>query len=252
MENILKSALKKNQQRTEARPAKSERKDVDGYLSEIRAFESDRVAMAKHSAKTAWKVAMGAGAVAILSLVAVVTMLPLKTSEPYLIKVDRSTGSTDVVHPLRDGKGASYGEVLDKYWIDQFIVARDGYEWETIQTSFNTMKLMTTPKTFGAYSQTVVGKNSLTKVFVDQKSMRIDVQDISFLPSTNGEEKLAQVRFVRHVMNNHGEDDKEYKPTYWTATLSYDYRSTIRTENERRLNPLGFRVTSYREDQIIK
>lgn len=252
MENVLKSVFKKNQQRTQAPQAKTERKDVDGYLNEIRNFESDRVELAKQSAKTAWKVAAGAGAVAILSLLAVVTMLPLKTSEPYLIKVDRDTGSTDVVHPLRDGKGASYGEVLDKYWIDQFIVARDGYEWETIQTSYNTMKLMTTPKTFGAYNQTVLGDNSLTKVFADQKSMRIDVQDISFLPSTNNDQKLAQVRFVRHVVNSHGEDDKLYKPTYWTATLSYDYRSTIRTENERRLNPLGFRVTSYREDQIIK
>lgn len=252
MSQSIDAVLESNQERSKARPSKGSKKAVDNYLNEIKAFEADRVALAQSSAKTAWKVATGAGLVAVLSLLAVVMLTPIKTVEPYLLKVDNATGYADVVRPLKDAEGISYGEVMDKYWLNQFIITRNGYEWETIQSSYNTMKLMTNVKVFGAYTRTVIGEKSLAKVFADKKSMRIEVQGITFLPSTDKYHTLAQVRFVRHVETKKGETDRAYSPTYWTATLSFDYEATIRTEDERRLNPLGFRVTSYREDRVIE
>jgi type IV secretion system protein VirB8 len=252
MSQPIDAALASNQARSKAHPSKGSKKAVDDYLNEIKAFESDRVALAQSSAKTAWKVATGAGLVAILALLAVVMLTPIKAVEPYLLKVDNATGYADVVRPLKDAEGISYGEVLDKYWLNQFVITRNGYEWETIQSSYNTMKLMTNAKVFGAYTKTVLGEKSLAKVFSDKKSMRIEVQGITFLPSTDKYNKLAQVRFVRHVETDKGEDDRAFNPTHWTATLSFDYDAIIRTEDERRLNPLSFRVTSYREDRVIE
>ena len=252
MKNTIDIVLENNLQRSGSKPSKGNKKEVDNYLAQIKSFESDRVALAQQSAKTAWKIAIGAGVIAMLAVLAVVMLTPLKKVEPYLLKVDNTTGYVNIVHPLKDAKGVSYGEVLDKYWLNQFVITRNGYEWKTIQSSYNTMKLMTNVKVFGAYKRTVMGEKSLSTLFANKKSMKIEVQGITFLPSTDKYNRLAQVRFVRNVETNKGEPDREYKPTYWTATISFDYDSTIRTEGERRLNPLGFRVTSYREDRVIK
>lgn len=251
MENALDIALEDNKSKAQARYSKSDNKPVDVFLNQIRAFEEDRVSLAKQSAKTAWKVATGFGLLAVLSVGAIAVMMPLKHTEPYLLKVDNVTGYTDVVKPLTDAKGVSYGEVLDKYWLNQFIIERNGYEWETIQNSFNTVKLMSNRQVFGAYSYYITGDKSPTKIFSDKRVIRIDVQGITFLPATSKEQAIAQVRFTRHIENNEGVAAIGYKPTQWTATITFDYRAPIKTEDERRLNPLGFQVTSYREDRNL-
>ncbi|OED65899.1 conjugal transfer protein TraG [Vibrio tasmaniensis ZS-17] len=251
MENTLDIALEENQSKAQSRPSKADSKPVDAFLNQIKSFEEDRVSLAKQSAKTAWKVAAGFGVLAMLSVVAIVVMMPLKQIEPYLLKVDNTTGYTNVVRPLTDAKGVSYGEVLDKYWLNQFVIERNSYEWETIQNSFNTVKLMSGRQVFGAYSNYIKGDSSPTKLFSDKRVIRITVEGITFLPATSKEQTLAQVRFTRYIENSEGEAALGYEPTQWTATITFDYQSSIKTEDERRLNPLGFQVTSYREDRNL-
>lgn len=251
METTLDSALAENKSQASPHPTKKAGQVVDQYLNEIKEFETDRVALAKQSANKAWKVATAFGALAFLAVGAVVVMMPLKTIEPYLLKVDMTTGHTEVVRPLNDAKGVSYGEVLDKYWLNQFVIARNGYEWETIQNSFNTVKLMSGRQVFGAYSNYIKGDKSPTKTFADKKVIKLTVQGVTFLPTTSKDEALAQVRFTRVIENNQGAPALGYAPTQWTATVTFDYRASITTEDERLLNPLGFQVTSYREDRIL-
>ena len=251
METTLDSALAENKSQASPHPVKKIGQVVDKYLNEIKEFENDRVALAKESATKAWKVATAFGALAFLAVGAVVVMMPLKHIEPYLLKVDSATGHTEVVRPLRDAKGISYGEVLDKYWLNQFVIARNGYEWETIQNNFNTVKLMSGRQVFGAYSYYIKGDNSPTKMFEDKKVIVATVQGVTFLPTKPNEEALAQVRFTRTIETNEGAPALGYAPTQWTATVTFDYRASINTEDERLLNPLGFQVTSYREDRIL-
>lgn len=251
MENTLDIALEENKSKAQSRPSKADNKPVDEFLSQIKSFEEDRVLLAKQSAKTAWKVAAGFGFLAVLAVMAVVVMMPLKQIEPYLLKVDNATGYTNVVRPLADAKGVSYGEVLDKYWLNQFVIERNSYEWETVQNSFNTVKLMSNRKVFASYSNYITGDQSPTKIFSNKRVIRITVQGITFLPATSKDQGLAQVRFTRYIENNEGVSAIGYEPTKWTATITFDYQSSIKTEDERRLNPLGFQVTSYREDRNL-
>lgn len=251
MENTLDIALEENKSKAQSCPSKADNKPVDQYLAQIKSFEEDRVSLAKQSAKTAWKVATGFGVLAVLAVVAIVVMMPLKQIEPFLLKVDNSTGYTNVVRPLADAKGLTYGEVLDKYWLNQFVIERNSYEWETVQNSFNTVKLMSNRKVFASYSNYITSDKSPTKIFTDKRVIRIAVQGITFLPATSKDQALAQVRFTRYIENNEGVSAIGYEPTKWTATITFDYQAPIKTEDERRLNPLGFQVTSYREDRNL-
>ena len=55
------------------------RKKIPEHLEEARTFEEDRVSAAKRSEKIAWRVAMVAGLISIVSVGAVAALTPLKT-----------------------------------------------------------------------------------------------------------------------------------------------------------------------------
>jgi len=225
---------------------------ADRYLQEIKAFEEDRIGLAKQSAKRAWMVAAGFGVIAVLAILAVVGLTPFKEVEPFLVRVDNSTGHTDIMRPLADAQSLTYGEVLDRYWLRIYVTERNSYDWENVQHSYNTVKLMSNANVFGEYSSAIKGENSPVKTFVDQRKIAISVSDVSFLPAISKDSTLAQIRFKRDVTTSDGKPVVGYKTTLWTATITFDYLATINTETERQLNPLGFRVTSYREDRVTQ
>ncbi|EOG7748415.1 virB8 family protein [Vibrio cholerae] len=251
MNNPIDTILDENKERTSLPENKETKAQVDDYLAQMKEFEEDRIELAKSDAKKAWRVAAGFGVVAVISILALMLMTPLKQTVPYLLMVDQN-GNTSFAKPLSDAEQVSYGEALDKYWVNTFLVARNGYEWETIQNSYNTVKLMSTDKVFAPYDTYIRSKESPEVLFGENNSLRVVANNITFLPQTSEEFLIAQVQFSREVLNKKGLADPLYKKTFWTATLTFDYLAEIKTEADRMLNPLAFRVTSYREDRILK
>ncbi len=243
-------AFDENKSNIKKQNNKVDNQAAERYLREIRDFENDRVALAKSSAKTAWKVATGAGVIALLSVVALVGLTPLKRVENYMTLVDPQTGIAHILKPMSNAEKTTYGEVLDKFWINRFIVERNSYDWQTVQLSYNTVELMASDKVFNAYSKAIRAIDSPLEVFGDKSSVKTHVNAISFLPSTDKDSQLVQVHFTRQVVSSSGELSSMLEPTKWSATITFDYLAVIKTEDERTLNPLGFRVTSYREDRI--
>jgi type IV secretion system protein VirB8 len=252
MTNPIDKALIKNKSKVSSSSKKENVKDVDDYLQAIHEFESDRVELAKSSAKTAWKVALASCSVTLLAVLALVLLTPLKTVEPYVVRVNNSDGSVSILRPLSDAEPITYGDVLDKYWARKFIVARNGYEWETIQDNYNVVGLMSNRVVFTAYKTYIKAPNSPVATFSDKKRIKINIQDVTFLPSASKDRTLAQVRFSRDVINRAGITAVGFEPTYWNATITLDYLTDIKTADERKINPLGFRVTSYTEDRVLK
>ena len=250
MSNEIEQSFDANKANIQKPQTKADNIAAERYLKEIREFENDRVAIAKANAKTAWKVAGGFGAIAILAVIALVGLTPLKRIENYMWLVDPQTGITHILKPMTDTKKISYGEVLDKFWINRFITERNSYDWKLVQHSYNTVKLMTNAKVFNAYAKAIRAKDSPLEVFGEKNSVITDVNSISFLPNSSTTQKLAQVHFTRQVVSSSGELSSVLEPTKWSATITFDYLSEIKTEDERKLNPLGFQVTSYREDRI--
>lgn len=252
MKHEINETLAKNKGEASLSSKTPKNKNIDEYLAAMAGFESDRISLAKSSAKKAWQVAFGFAVIAGLSIIAVVVLAPLKTVEPYVVRVDDATGAVKILRPLVEAESITYGEVLDKYWSRKFITARNSYNWETIQDNFNLVRLMGNRTVFTTYSTSVKSLKSPVNLFSDKKRIKIDIEDVSFLPNSDDTITLAQVRFSREVINITGKTDPEYDITFWNATITFDYLAEINTADERTLNPLGYRVTSYSEERVFK
>ncbi|AIW17509.1 virB8 family protein [Vibrio tubiashii] len=246
----LEKAFSSNREKMQAKDSKEVSNAAKSLIEQKMKFEEDRVELAKSDAKKAWKVAAGFGVVAILSIGAVIGLTPLKTVVPVMILVDSLTGQTKIIDSLEDSKAVSYGEILDKYWTKQFVIYYNSYDWKTVQSNYNAVELMSDKSVFTPYSKMMQGKKSPVEILGDTNSINIKVTSITFLPSSQEDNMVAQVSFVRDVVDGNGVTAQKYKPTSWEATLTFDYLTDITTEEERLINPLAYRVTSYREDIV--
>ncbi|MCQ9124686.1 virB8 family protein [Rodentibacter caecimuris] len=212
------------------------------HFQQVTKFEQDRLAFHKTMAK----VGLGFGAMGIIvglaAVGAVFYLTPLKTVEPFVIRVDNSTGFTDIVQPLSNAKEKTYGEELDKYWLARFIEERESYNWEFALNSLKTVELMSSRNVFAEYDTYIRSQVSPLYLFKDRRKIKVQIHSIAFVTD------VAHIRFSKQVLDSKGNPDNSIPTTYWLATAAYDYKHKIEFEKQRRINPLGFQVTSYRID----
>ncbi len=82
-----------------------------------------------------------ASLLACVSVAAVVALTPLKTVEPFVIRVDNSTGIVEVVSALSSAAG-TYDEEVTKYFAARYVRAREGYVWSDAEENFRIASLM--------------------------------------------------------------------------------------------------------------
>ncbi len=227
---------------TKPKTKREANKRTKAHFDSVNKFEKDRISFHK----TMGKIGLIFGGLGILTglagVIAVAGLTPLKTVEPFAIRVDNNTGYTDIVKPLKNSEETSYGEELDKYWLARFIIERESYDWQLVQTSYDSVKLMTTPNLFNEYSSYITSPVSPVNVFKQTKKIKVQILSVSFIGD------VGQVRFSKQVLDSSGEPDLNIPTTYWLATASFDYKHKIELEKDRRINPLGFQVTGYRVD----
>lgn len=250
--NTVDSALMDNKSKADKRANSDHKKAAEAYINQARKFEEDRVQLAHQSRKNAWIFSGVSAFISILLAISIIVMMPLKTVDYRLLTVNQDTGMTEIVQPMADAEFTTYGEVLDKYWINKYIIERGNYDWETVQNAYNYMEKLSSAKVFSAYNTYIRSKTSPVEVFGDTKTVKLSNISISFLPTSNEDHMLAQVTFTKTVYNNDGSPSVEFKPTIWNSTISFDYQKDVKKEEERLVNPLGFRVTSYREDRVLR
>lgn len=205
-------------------------------------WESSRVLSVEKSERRAWRIAFVAVGVSVLSIAAIAMMMPLKESVPYVIRVDNVTGVPDIVTAIKD-KAVTGDEVMDKYWLAQYVRARETYDWYTLQRDYNTVGMLSSPNVGQGYAQLFEGKDAIDKT--NGKTLRTTVDIVSVVP---GAKNTGTVRFIKTTKRV----DQEASPgtvTKWVATIAYEYRSTaLVKESARLVNPFGFQVLTYRVD----
>ena len=203
-------------------------------------WEASRIQQIEKSERRAWSVVLlEAGVIGALA-VAIALMLPLKETQPYVLKVDKSTGTTEIM-TVANVKDVNYEDTQDKYWLNQYIRSRETYDWRTVENDFIKTREMSDANVFLPYSKLFEGNDSLEKKIGDKKRVVTEIQSV--VPNGNG---IATVRFIKKTIDNQsGEESK----SLWTATIGYEYHPEFKVKEENRLiNPFGFKVTSYRVD----
>lgn len=209
------------------------------YFERARRFDQDRVIAAHRSRRVAWAVAGVASAIALASVVAVAGLTPLKTVEPFVVRVDNSTGIVDVVSGLKSGP-LEYDEAVRKWFSARYVRAREGFAASEAEESFRTVMLMSAPSEQTRFAAWFSGRNpeSPQNIYGDRATVRIKVKTIALIGSN-----VIQVRYLRTMTRG-----DEVQQTHWIATLTYSFVNAPMSEQDRLVNPLGFLVSDFRAD----
>lgn len=213
--------------------------DNKEYLAAAKGWEADGVVRAKRSERIAWRIAIAGVIVALAAVAAVAGLAPFKEVEPFVIRVDKNTGYTDIITRV-DEQSMTPNEAIDKFFLSDYVRAREGYSNAFAYSNYEKIGLMSAPTIGKKYYAAFRPENDKSPLNTHGQDGTIDVKvmSISFI-----DEGVASVRFSQHDENKGQERDSR-----WIATVAYTYENPPLTEAERLINPLGFQVISYRVD----
>jgi len=206
-------------------------------------WQADRY-QAVYVSRNRWLVtALAALGLAVSQAAALVILLPLKTSVPFLIK-EETSGAVITLRPLSGDPSVTYSESLRKYFIARYLIARETYDPMDLRDNFHLVDLMSGGGENRLFRQGVDPGNPASPIHVygAQTRRTIRIKSIAFLnPET------AQIRFT--ATEDHVSSPP--KMSDWIATLSYRFGAAPADDAERLINPVGFSVTHYRIDQEV-
>ena len=217
--------------------------DLKSYFAEAQSWDRDRFVAAARSRRIAWIVASVAIALAIVAVLAIMALTPLKMVVPYVVTVDRSTGATDVTQELRGDKSITYDEAIRKYFLADYVRAREGWIPQAREEFFRKVLALSTREEQARWTAFYKRDNpdSPQNQFTANDAVFVAIRSVAFI-SPN----VAQVRFVKLL-----ERDQQAIETPAIATITFDVLSKPETEAGRYANPLGFQVKSYRADAEV-
>ena len=209
-------------------------------------FESSVKYMIEQSNKKAWLITFISVFITIISIIAVCLLTPLKTVEPYVIRVDNVTGMVDIISTLNE-KEISSNEALDKYFVSKYIKAREGYYYDMLNQDYILVQLLSSNEVSQAYRKIYEGDNARDLKLGN--STQIEVSIISIVLNESNGVKTATARIN---LTNKNKNSMAQNTSTQVITLSYEYQVAQVDEENRLLNPLGFKVTNYRVDEEIR
>ncbi|SES42221.1 virB8 family protein [Rhizobium sp. NFR03] len=215
---------------------------LKSYFDKARRYDQDRLLRVERSARIAWCIATAASVVAALAVFSVAALTPLKTVEPFVIRVDNSTGIVDVVSALTSTAG-SYDEAVTKYFAARYVRAREGYVQSEAEENFRTVSLLSSAAEQTRFANLYSGSNpdSPQNLYGRNATSEITVKSISLISAD-----VVSVRYIRTVARG-----EETTMTHWVATLTYAYTNAPMSSTDRLTNPLGFVVSEYRADPEV-
>lgn len=217
--------------------------DLDAYLANARRWEQDLLLSAQRSKRLAWTVAAVSSGLTMVSVAAVAALAPLKSVEPFVIRVDNATGIVEAMSALTDGE-ARYDEAVTRYFLARYVRAREGYSFTEAPHAFRTVSLLSSGAEQQRFADLYRGSNPESpQVALGRSGLaEVRVKTIALLGPN-----LASVRYLRETRRG-----DETKTTHWIATVTFAYapKAVISTA-DRLTNPLGFLVSEYRADPEV-
>jgi type IV secretion system protein VirB8 len=212
------------------------------YFDEAQSWDRDLYRELSRSRRQAWIVAGASGGIASLALVALVLLLPLKESVPYVITKDRETGYVEVARAADDAS-LTEDEALSEFNIVRYVSARETYDPAGLQANYELVYASSSPEVFapydGLYRRGEPG--NLLDGYGRQTSVAVAIKNVSFLDPDRAFVRFSATRRTGSVE----------AVSHFAVTLRFRYVRPPSDARDRAKNPLGFQVMSYRRDQEI-
>lgn len=207
------------------------------YFEDGETWDQEIFANMLQSKTRAWLIAFFCMGIAVLSLLALLFLLPLKTFAPYVVTVDKSTGYVEVTKGLYDGKLTQDDAVTESSLV-RYVGARESYNPSILRENYDLVALMSSGSALQEFQQLWDGKNpdNPSVRMGGKASIDIRIKSVAFL-----NEKIAAVRFSR-IYRETG----VARTSDWNAVVDFQYVQKPMKMEDRFQNPLGFQITSYR------
>ena len=211
-------------------------------------FEASMHYMVEKSNKRAWGMAWFGMFLAAAALTALFLIMPLKTSVPYILKVDKDTGVVNI-ETVVDKKEMTENEAVSKFFASSYVMKREGYYYNFLSKDYYYVQLHSTPQVAKDYRKIYDGTdNSRDKKLGDKFFVEVDI--ISAVPGESAGIKNMTVRFILKTVDSESRMIKESIKKIVILSYKY-YPESELTEEERISNPLGFKVLDYRVNSEI-
>ena len=202
----------------------------------------DEVFFQLRSQRNRWMVvAVLALIMAVVSMGAVVALLPLKEVKPFVVMVDKTTGTAEKIVQVRPVSLAER-EAVRQAELVSYVIDRETYDIADNQTRIPDVLTRSQEQARNSLVAlwTKGSENYPPEIYKTRSRLLVKIISIALLTETT-----AQVRF-RKTLETEGE-----KPILrdFVATVGFNFQPRV----ERNLedvwkNPLGFIVTNYRVD----
>jgi type IV secretion system protein VirB8 len=216
---------------------------TEAYFVEAMAWDADRVAMKERSMRVAWRVAFFASSLLVMAIAALFVLMPLKRVEPFVIRVDSTSGIVDVV-PIYAG-GSAMPESVSRYFLSHYILVCERFNFSTAESDYEECGAFHTPQRnqqwYAAWAKT--NPDSPLNLYKDGTTIEAHITSLSFFTRGDGITDLAQVRYVKDKRQS---GSAEAQRTQWIATVRYAFAKPSNEPKTRGCNPLGFKIVDFR------
>jgi type IV secretion system protein VirB8 len=180
----------------------------------------------------------------LVMVLVIAQLTPLKTVEPFVIQVDQKSGITQTVDPLTV-KELTANEAVNNFFIVGYIRARETYDIHDLARNYNIVRIMSErDKVYPDFVMQADPNNPRSNA---ARLGSTGVRTVKFKSITYLNPQLVQARLLIEEKS----DNAGYTQQHKIALVGFEYIKLNLTNEERYINPLGFRVTDYRLDEDV-
>lgn len=210
------------------------------YYAEGATWERDIARRNRNSRALAWIVAAAMTVVAVTALGVLALLVPLKTYEPYMVVVDKTSGFVEVKRPMAEGP-LTQDEAVTMFNVVRYIKARETYDPKALKDNFDLAQLLAAGDAARELTEIYSPANpsNPVKLYGTNTEVSVSIKSVTF-PNN----RTALVRF-----STNEKSATNIVTRNWVSLVRFRYTSVPMRNEWRFDNPLGFQVLEYRRDQ---
>lgn len=221
--------------------AKAAEEGLVSYYQDGARWENDIVRSARRSRAMAWFLTLVFGIIALCSIMTLMLLVPLKSFEPYIVEVDKTTGFIEVTSGLTRTTNLTEQEAITQANVVRYIRAREKYDPYGVSDNFGMAQLLSTGTASEELTRlySVTNPENPTKRFGTNTAVAVEIKSVTFPNSST-----ALVRFASTARGT-----ADITVRHYIAVVRFRYTDTPLKNEWRFDNPLGFQVYDYQRDQ---
>lgn len=220
------------------------------YKHKARSWETDVVHHVKNQRNTAYIGILVLAFIAVCLAIAIAVLTPLKSIEPVVIEVERSTGNINLKTNLVDQvQNLTAKEAVIESLIAEYIIARKTYEYVDGEVTdgnvrYNFVRALSTPEVFKEYES--IWRSNDPRINPNLMYKEKDIARVRIVSIVRLNETTYQTRFVVEVRPYRTNSVIEKN---FVAITKHKIATGGMTKKDRWVNPIGLLFESVRFDE---